>query len=406
MLRRIYLDNSATTPIDPRVLDAMLPFLRDSFGNASSIHFFGQEARAAVDKARHQVAGLLNARPNEIVFTSGGTESNNLAIRGLLELLKHKPANKDGPEPPKIPHIITSVIEHPAVKNVCESLEKQGFNVTYLPVGESGIVNVDDVKAAVNEATTLISVMAANNEIGTLQPIEEIGMFVRELRAAGRKIYFHTDAVQGAGKIKLDVEEIGCDLLSISAHKIYAPKGIGALYVRRGVRIASQNLGGRQERERRGGTESVPNIVAFGKASELAQTELEEGGRLRDLRDRFEQGVFERIDDVSVNGDPDKRLPNISNLSFGSVEGEGLLINLDMHGIAVSTGSACSSGSLEPSPVITALGRDEQLARGAVRFSFGRFNSDADVDRTLEVLPTAVENLRKLAPVRGASADT
>ncbi len=288
------------------------------------------------------------------------------------------------------------------MKSVCEEVEKLGgYEVTYLPAHENGVVRLEDLKEAIRDHTVLISVMAANNEIGTLQPIEQIGALVKELRAAGNKIWFHTDAVQAAGKIEVDVEEIGCDLLSISGHKIYAPKGVGALYVRRGVRLAAQNLGGRQERERRGGTESVPNIVAFGKACELAGEELKDRARvLRRLRDRFEQGVFERIDDVALNGDAEKRLPNISNLSFGAVEGEGLLINLDMQGIAISTGSACSSGSLEPSPVIRALGREDQLARGAVRFSFGRFNTEADVDKTLEVLPTAVENLRKLSPAR------
>ena len=396
MLRRIYLDNSATTPIAPEVLDAMLPFLGDKFGNASSIHFFGQEARAAVDKARHQVASLINARPAEIIFTSGGTESNNLAIRGLLE--KQKEVSNF--------HVITSAIEHPAVGNVCDHLEQLGCDVTRLPVYQDGLVRIEDLKAAVRDDTMLISVMAANNEIGTLQPIEDIGLLVKELRAGGRKIWFHTDAVQAAGKIPVDVEAIGCDLLSISGHKLYAPKGIGALYVRRGVRLQSQNLGGRQERGIRGGTEPVPNIVAFGKACELAMEELADTGvTLRRLRDRFEQAVLERIPDVIQNGDVRNRLPNISNLSFGSIEGEGLLINLDMQGIAVSTGSACSSGSLEPSPVIRALGSDDERARGAVRFSFGRFNTDADVDRTLDVLPVAVENLRKLSPRRMRSAD-
>jgi cysteine desulfurase len=401
MLRRIYLDNSATTPIAPEVLEAMLPYLRDKFGNASSIHFFGQEARAAVDKARHQVAALINARPAEIVFTSGGTESNNLAIRGLIDAQLERSVSGDAI------HIVTTAIEHPAVKNVCAALERRGCEVTYVPVGSDGIVDIADIRDAVRENTVLISVMTANNEIGTLQPVEEIGRFVRELRANGRRIWFHTDAIQAVGKVSVDVEAIGCDLLSISGHKIYAPKGIGALYVRRGVRLSAQMLGGRQERERRGGTEPVPNIVALGKACDVAAEDLTStGDRLRSLRDRFEQGVFERLDDVVLNGDQKGRLPNISNISFGSVEGEGLLINLDMQGIAVSTGSACSSGSLEPSPVIRAIGRDDGLARGAVRFSFGRFTSDADVDRTLEVLPTAVENLRKLAPSKTNLAET
>ena len=388
MFRRVYLDNSATTPVDKEVVETMLPFLTEKFGNASSIHFFGQEARAAVDKARHQVAEILNARPNEIVFTSGGTEANNLAIRGLVE------ANQKHGS-----HIITSQIEHSAVKNVCEDLEKRGFAVTYLPVYEDGLARIEDVRGAVRDDTLLITIMSANNEIGTLQPVEEIGRFVRELRATGKKIWFHTDAVQAIGRMKTDVEEIGCDLLSMSAHKLYAPKGVGALYVRRGVRLHQQNIGGHQERERRGGTESVAHIVAFGKACELAQKDLtERTNYVRGLRDRFEQGVAERITDLVFNGDREKRLPHLSNISFRFIEGEGLLINLDMQGIAVSTGSACSSGSLEPSPIIRALGRNDELARGAIRFSFGKDNTPEDVEYVLETLPRAVENLRRLSP--------
>ena len=388
MFRRIYLDNAATTPIALEVVEAMMPYLTDKFGNASSIHFFGQEAKAAVDRARHQVAGLINARPNEIVFTSGGTEANNLAIRGLLE------ANRKYGD-----HIVTSAIEHSAVLNVCQDLEKLGFSVTYLPVYEDGIVRVEDVSNAVTDKTVLVSVMAANNEIGTLQPVAEIGRLIKDLRAGGRKIWFHTDAVQAAGKVRLDVEEIGCDLLSISAHKIYAPKGIGALYVRRGVRLHPQNIGGHQERERRGGTESVPNIVAFGKACEMAGDDLDGlSAKVRKLRDTFESAVGEAIPDIIFNGERENRLPNISNISFRSIEGEGLLINLDMQGIAVSTGSACSSGSLEPSPVIRALGRDDELARGAVRFSFGRYNSEEDLAALERILPASIENLRRLAP--------
>jgi cysteine desulfurase len=388
MFRRIYLDNAATTPIAPEVVEAMMPYLTDKFGNASSIHFFGQEAKAAVDRARHQVAGLINARPNEIVFTSGGTEANNLAIRGLLE------ANRKYGD-----HIITSAIEHSAVLNVCQDLEKLGINVTYLPVYEDGVVRLEDVSNAITDRTILISIMTANNEIGTLQPIAEIGRLIKALRDPGRKIWFHTDAVQAAGKVPLDVEEIGCDLLSMSAHKIYAPKGVGALYVRRGVRLHPQNIGGHQERERRGGTESVPNIVAFGKACEMAGDDLENSAaRLRQMRDSFESRIGETIPDIVFNGDHGNRLPNISNISFRSIEGEGLLINLDMQGIAVSTGSACSSGSLEPSPVIRALGRDDELARGAVRFSFGRYNSEDDLSTLEQILPSSIENLRRLAP--------
>ena len=388
MFRRVYLDNSATTPIDREVVDVMIPFLTEKFGNASSIHFFGQEARAAVDRARQQIAEIINSRQNEIVFTSGGTEANNLAIRGLVE------ANEKYGK-----HIITSQIEHSAVKEVCEDLEKRGCEVTYLPVYEDGIVRIEDIKNALRVDTILISVMTANNEIGTIQPIAEIGKFVRETREGGKKIWFHTDAVQAVGKMKVDIEEFGCDLLSMSAHKIYAPKGVGALFVRRGVRLHSQNIGGHQERERRGGTESVPLIIAFGQACQLAQQYLDENSDyLENLRDKFENGVAERIDEFVFNGNQEKRLPNISNISFRQIEGEGLLINLDMQGIAVSTGSACSSGSLEPSPVIRALGRTDELARGAIRFSFGKENTMKDVEYVLEILPRAVENLRRLAP--------
>ena len=366
----------------------MLPFLTEKYGNASSIHFFGQEARGAVDKARHQVADLINAKPNQIIFTSGGTESNNLAIRGLCEMNE-----KYGK------HIITSQIEHPAVINVCEQLEENGYEVTYLPVDEDGILRVADVQNAIRDDTVLISIMVANNEIGTIQPVKEIGEIVKKQRDRGNKLWFHTDAVQAAGKIPVDVEGVGFDLLSLSAHKIYAPKGAGALYIGRGARLKSQNLGGHQEREKRGGTENVPTIVAFGKACELAKENLETNEKhLRALRDAFEKGIEDKIPEVIFNGKRDGRLPNISNITFKFVEGEGILINLDMQGIAVSTGSACSSGSLEPSPIILALGQAEELARGAVRFSFGKENTMEDVEYVLDVLPKAVENLRKLSP--------
>ena len=388
MFRRIYLDNSSTTRVDPAVVEAMLPFLTEDFGNASSIHYFGQRARAAVDRARHQVADLINSRPNEIIFTSGGTESNNLAIRGLME------ANSAHGR-----HIITSAIEHSAVKSVCEDLEKQGYDVTYLPVYENGIVRIEDVANAIREDTILLSIMTANNEIGTLQPVEEVGRHIRELRQNGKKIWFHTDAVQAAGKINVDVEAIGCDLLSLSGHKIHAPKGVGALYVRRGTRLHAQNIGGRQERGIRGGTESVPNIVALGKAAEIAKENLaDDSARLLAMRSKLENEIGEKISDLVFNGERETRLPNIANISFLGVEGEGLLINLDMQGIAVSTGSACSSGSLEPSPVIRALGHGDDVARNAVRFSFGKDNTIEDIDRLLDVLPNAVETLRKLSP--------
>ena len=389
-MRRVYLDHSATTPVDPRVVQAMLPYLTEKFGNASSVHSFGQEARAAADRARRQVAKLIAARPNEIIFTSGGTEANNLAIRGVCEL-----AEVHGR------HIITSAIEHPSVRGAIDSLEKRAWEVTRLPVYEDGIVRIDDVRSALRADTVLVSVMMANNEIGTIQPIKEIGDLIKEERARGhRHLWFHTDAVQAAGRRPIDVDRLGCDLLSISAHKIYAPKGTGALFLRRGVRLAPQQVGGHQERERRAGTESIANIVAFGAAAELAVREkLARSAHTRRLRDRFELEVSEAIGEIAFNGDRERRLPHLSNISFRFIEGEGLLIHLDMQGVAVSTGSACSSGTLEPSPVIRALGRDEELARGAIRFSFGKDNTEDDIDYALAALQRAVESLRKLSPL-------
>lgn len=388
MFRRIYLDHAATTPVDPRVLESLLPYLTDKFGNASSIHFFGQEARAAVDRARHQAADLISAANNEIVFTSGGTESDNLAISGLVE------ANSRHGR-----HIVTSVIEHPAVGAVFDELERDGFEVTRVPVRDTGVVDIESVASAIREDTILVSIMTANNEIGTVQPVAEIGAIIRERRSVGQKIWFHTDAVQAVGKIPMNVDEIGCDLLSVSGHKIYAPKGVGVLYVRRGVRLASQNLGGHQERGRRGGTENVALIVALGTACEIASAEAEQNAaHIVRLRKMLEDGLKELVTDIQIHGAGAKRLPNISNISFAGVEGEAVLINLDMAGIAVSTGSACSSGSIEPSPVILALGTEEDLARGAVRFSFGKDNTKVDVERVLEVIPGAVRNLRELSP--------
>ncbi|HEY0083125.1 MAG TPA: cysteine desulfurase family protein [Pyrinomonadaceae bacterium] len=389
-MRRVYLDNSATTPVDPRVVEAMLPYLTEKFGNASSVHFYGQEARVALDRARREVAALINARPNELIFLSGGTEANNLAIRGIAESnIEHGR------------HIITSSIEHSAVRGVCDALEKRGWEVTRLPVYANGIVRLEDVRAALRPDTVLITVMLANNEIGTIQPVAEIGAFVREERERGRKyLWLHTDAVQAAGRLPIDVETLGCDLLSLSAHKLHAPKGAGALYVRRSVRLTPQSIGGHQERERRAGTESIPLIVAFGRAAALAREEL--AGRiehLKRLRDQFESGVEARVADIVYNGDRESRLPHLSNISFRFIEGEGLLINLDMQGVAVSTGSACSSGSLEPSPVIRALGRDDELARGSIRFSLGKDTTADEIAYVLEVLPRAVENLRRLSPL-------
>ncbi|HKG78852.1 MAG TPA: cysteine desulfurase family protein [Pyrinomonadaceae bacterium] len=392
--RRVYLDNSATTPVDPRVAAAMARAVVETFGNASSVHGFGQQARAAIDRARREVASLIGAKQNEIVFTSGGTEANNLAIRGLCEAsIVHGR------------HVITSAIEHPSVAGVCVELEKKGWEVTRLPVYKNGVVRLEDLAAAVRPDTVLITVMLANNEIGTIQPLSEIGSFVREKRAAGeRHLWLHTDAVQAAGRLLLNVDELGCDLLTMSAHKLYAPKGTGALYVRRGVRLHGQNVGGHQERERRAGTENVPGIVAFGEAAKLAREELEQRATHdRALRDRFEAEVRRRITDVVLNGDRERRLGHLSNISFRFIEGEGLLINLDLEGVAVSTGSACSSGTLEPSPVIRALGVDDELARGSIRFSFGKDNTEADVDYAVEVLTQAVDRLRALSPLTLAS---
>jgi cysteine desulfurase len=394
--RRIYLDHSATTPVDPRVAAAMARTLTENYGNPSSVHGFGQQARAAVDRARREVATLIGAKPNEIVFTSGGTEANNLAIRGVCE------ASVDHGR-----HIITSAIEHPSVRGVCDALEKRGWEITRLPVYENGIVRIEEVNAALRPDTVLVSLMWANNEIGTIQPVREVGALIRERRRGQgqggqgqRHPWFHTDAVQAAGRLPLNVDEVGCDLLSMSAHKLYAPKGTGALYVRRGVRLAVQNVGGHQERERRAGTENVPAIVAFGEAAKLAREEMPERvAHDSALRDRFETRVKQMISDVEMNGDREHRLSHLSNVSFRFIEGEGLLINLDLEGVAVSTGSACSSGTLEPSPVIRALGVDDEIARGSIRFSFGKENTDADVDYVVEILSGAVERLRALSPM-------
>src|SRR5687767_12111217 len=394
---RIYLDHSATTPVDPRVAAAMARALTENYGNPSSVHGFGQQARAAVDRARREVAALIGAKPNEIVFTSGGTEANNLAIRGLCE------AAADYGR-----HIVTSAIEHPSVRGVCDALEKRGWEITRLPVYNNGIIKIDDLAAALRSDTVLVTVMWANNEIGTIQPIHEIGALIRERRSEGkgsqRHLWFHTDAVQAAGRLPLNVEEAGCDLLSMSAHKLYAPKGVGALYVRRGVRLAVQNVGGHQERERRAGTENVPAIVAFGEAAKLAREEMPQRvAHDSALRNRFENRIQELISDVVMNGDREQRLSHLSNISFRFIEGEGLLINLDLEGVAVSTGSACSSGTLEPSPVIRALGVSEEVARGSIRFSFGKDNTEADVDYVVDVLSRAVERLRALSPLSIAS---
>ncbi len=387
MPNRVYLDNSATTPVDPRVIEVLMPFITQKFGNASSVHQFGQEVRGEIDRARHLAAELISARQDQLTFTSGGTEANNLAIRGFCE------ANSGHGK-----HIITSAIEHPSVLNVCERMKDHGYSLTVLPVNEFGIVDSEDVRAALRDDTLLVSIMAANNEIGTIQPIREIGEIIKEQRNKGSKVRFHTDAVQAVGKINVDVGQLGCDMLTFSGHKIYAPKGVGVLYTGRGVRIQSQNLGGHQERERRGGTENVALIVALGKACEIAKSELvQNASKIKEIRDEFERRIKDEIPDILMNGDPVVRIPNISNISFKGIDGEALLINLDLQGIAVSTGSACSSGSLEPSPIILALGCDTVEARGAVRFSFGKENSMEELDFVVETTTKAVNNVRRLS---------
>lgn len=385
---RIYLDNSATTRVAPEVIAAMLPYFEQDFGNASSIHSFGQSAKAAMDKARRQVASLIKAEANEIVFVSGGTEADNLAIRGIAETQRDKGR-----------HIITSQFEHPAVRNTCAFLEKQGWRVTYLPVYDNGLVHLDDLRAALSPETVLVTIMHANNEVGTIQPLAEIGALVKEWRLQHKHIYFHTDAVQSAGKVAIDVKALGIDLLSLSGHKIHAPKGIGALYVRKGVRLQSQLTGGRHERERRAGTENVPAIVALGEAAELAGNNLDRLAHTAELRDYFETELPKRVSEIKFNGDREHRVPTVSNISFSYVEGEALLIALDLKGIAVSTGSACSSGSTEPSPVLIAMGLSKEMVRGSIRFSFSRYTTKDEIDYLLNVLPEVVTRLRNVSPL-------
>ena len=388
-VRRVYLDNNATTPLAPEVFEAMKPYLLEDFGNASSIHWFGQRAKNAVENARQQVGRLINARPGEVIFTSGGTESDNASIFGIVQAAR-----------PAAPHIITTGIEHHAVLNTAQTLEKRGVSVTYVGVGASGVVDPEDVKRAIRPETVLISIMHANNEIGTIQPLAEIGSIARE-----HDIYFHTDAVQSVGKIAVDVEKLGVDLLSLSAHKFNGPKGVGAMYIRKGTILKPLLYGGHHERDRRPGTENVPGIVGLGMAAELAWTHLEEDAqRVAGLRDRLERGILERVPQVSVNGDPQRRLPTTSNLCFDYVEGEGFVIAMDLRGIACSTGAACSSGSVEPSHVLSAIGRTPEQARSSIRLSLGRYTTAEDIDATLATLPAVVERLRAVSPRWGLGA--
>jgi cysteine desulfurase len=376
----IYLDHSATTPVDPRVFEAMKPFLTEQFGNPSSVYRAGQDVRRAVEDAREKIAGLLGARPKEIIFTSGGTESDNASIKGVA-------LNRGSG------HIITSRIEHPAVLKVVGWLEKQGFEASYVPVGSDGLVDPEEVKKSVREDTTIISIMHANNEVGTIQPIEEIAAVAHE-----RGVVFHTDAVQTFGKLPIDVEEMGIDLLSLSAHKIYGPKGTGVLYIRKGTKLEPCVHGGHQEWGKRGGTENVAGIVGLGKAAEIAMAEMEaDEKRIRSLRDRLEAGLAGKITDMLLNGHREKRLYSLANICVKFVEGEAMLLRLDYEGIAASSGSACTSGSLEPSHVLLAMGLPAEIAHGSLRFSLGKANTAEDIDKVIEVLPPIVEKLRAMS---------
>ncbi len=382
-MKHIYLDNNATTALRPEVLERMQPFFLEHYGNASSIHRFGQEAKAAIDDARAQVARLIGAQTAEIVFLSGGTEADNLAIRGIVDS-----------QAPKGRHVITSQIEHHAVLHTCKELEKQGFEVTWLPVSGDGLVDADEVRRAIRPDTILITIMHANNEIGTIQPVERIGQI-----AADAGICFHSDGVQAAGKIPVDVKALGVHLYSISGHKLHGPKGVGALYVRKGTPLKPQMTGGGHERNRRSGTENVAAIVGFGAAADLARRELaEEMIQVGQLRDSMEDGLRAAIPDIHVNGNNAPRLPNTSNLMVDYAEGEGLVISLDLKGIAVSTGSACSSGSLEPSHVLTAIGKTPDEGFGSLRISLSALTTREEIEYLLEILPGIVERLRELSP--------
>ena len=383
----IYADHASTTPLDPRVLEAMIPHFSEQFGNPSSIHTLGQEAKRALDEAREKVAGILGCRMSEVVFTSGGTESDNTAIKGVTAALQET-GN----------HIITSTIEHHAVLHTCQYLENMGFEVTYLPVDSYGLVNPDNVARAITDRTILVSIMYANNEIGTIEPISEIAGLVKD-RASDmeRTIVVHTDAVQAAGFLDLNVRDLGVDMLSLSSHKFYGPRGSGILYVRRGTPFLSQQLGGGQERERRSGTENIPGIVGSAAALEIAESEREQASlHCLKLRDKIIQRVLERIPGSHLNGHPTLRLPNNVNFSFDHVEGEPILLGLDMSGIAASSGSACSSGSLEPSHVLLALGQSADLARGSLRLTLGRDNTEEEIDYLFSVLVDLVHQLREM----------
>jgi cysteine desulfurase len=379
-MRRIYLDNNATTPVLPEVLDAMHPYFSEQFGNASSIHHHGQHTRAAVEDARESVAALLGCDASEIVFTSGGTEADNLAIAGLVN-----PGD----------HVITSSIEHHAVMLACKHLDVIGCELTVVPVDGRCLVDPDDVRSAVRPNTKLISIMIANNETGVLQPVDEIGK-----TAADAGVYFHTDAVQAAAKVAIDVKRIGCHALSISGHKIHAPQGVGALYVKKGTPLRPLFYGGRHERSRRAGTENVPGIIALGKAAQIAKSGLDCGNdkKMATMRDRLEQGILAQVEDATVNGDAAPRVPNTTNIRFDGIEGEAMVIALDLKGMAVSTGAACSSGAIEPSHVLISMGLTPSEARASIRFSLGKQTTEEDVDVALSLVPETVARLRELSP--------
>ncbi|TAN42487.1 MAG: cysteine desulfurase NifS [Candidatus Methanoperedens sp.] len=384
MTRQIYMDHSSTTPVDAAVTEAMIPYFSDRFGNPSSLYSIGREARRAMEDARAKVADLIGAKKEEIIFTGSGTESDNLAIKGLAYRNRKKGD-----------HIITSSIEHHAVLYTCKYLETQGFKVTYLPVSKEGLVNPADVETGITSKTVLITIMHANHEIGTIQPVEEIGKIAKE-----KNIPFHTDAVQTAGKLPLNVDALGVSLLSMSAHKMYGPKGVGALYIRKGTGLEPLFHGGGHERDIRSGTENVPGIVGFGKAAQLAKERLPEAAKITKLRDSLIKGVLE-IKDSYLNGHPEKRLPDNANFRFSFIEGESMILNLDMKGVAASTGSACSSKSLEPSHVLLATGLKHEEAHGSLRFTIGRGNTQDDVDYIISVLPEIVNKLRMISPLGG-----
>ena len=383
-MENIYFDNAATTRLDDKVLEEMVPYLKENYGNASAIYKLGREARKAVEESREKIAKVLNCKPNEIYFTAGGSESDNTAIKGIAR------ANRK-----KGNHIITSKIEHPAVLETCKELEKEGFEISYIPVDENGILNLEELKKAIKPTTILITVMFANNEIGTIQPIEEIGKIAKE-----NNIYFHTDAVQAVGSLEIDVEKLNIDSLSMSGHKFYGPKGIGALYVKTGVQFDKFISGGHQERNKRAGTENVAGIAGMGKAIELAYENLEEHNKkIKELRNYYVEQVKAKIPYIKINGDLEKRLPGNSNISFRFIEGEGLLLNLDLKGICASSGSACTSGSLDPSHVLLAIGLPHEIAHGSLRISIGKYNTREEVDYLVENLVEIVNRLREMSPL-------